>query len=138
MKITVEPCVITGRTSERINTVPNVSGEVETPLGIDAEVKSWHREAEKMLEFARTRKIESRADLELAADDLAVIVRLKRAMAEKMQFYTSPFNEELKAIAETYRELMAPADKAERITRKKMGDCRAELEKLPQIAVEAG
>ena len=97
---------------------------------MDIEVESWHREAVKLLEFAGSRKVESQADMELATDDLMVISRLKKAMAERRLFYTSPFNERIKAIDETYRELTAPAEEADKIIRKKMRDCRAKQEGL--------
>jgi hypothetical protein len=105
------------------------SVKTETVPGEDIEVESWHREAVKLLDFAGSRKIENMRDMELAADDLTVIGRLKRAMAEKQQLYTGPLDEKVNAIKETFRELMAPAEEAEKITRKKMSECRAEQER---------
>jgi hypothetical protein len=106
------------------------SGKTETAPGEDIEVESWHREAVKLLDFASSRNIENTRDMELATDDLTVIGRLKRAMAEKQQLYTGPLDERVNAIKETFRGLTAPAEEAEKITRKKMRDYRAEQERL--------
>lgn len=143
MKTTVGPCVITEKSLEVKRTlteiiesyrpvdrdVKNDREGSEDLSGMDVEVESWHREAVKLRDFADSMKIESQADLALAADDLSVIVRLKKAMMEKRQFYTGPFDERIKAIDETYRELMAPVEEAEKITRNKMSACRTELHK---------
>jgi hypothetical protein len=147
----VEPFVLTGKAENKddcrtfmsdITIGHDESGETETAPGENIEVESWHREAVKLLDFAGSRKIVNIRDMELATDDLTVIGRLKRAMTEKQQLYTGPLDEKVNAIKETFRELMAPAEEAEKITRKKMKDCRAEQERLQQqradLCLEAG
>jgi hypothetical protein len=127
MKTAVEPCIAAEKSTEENHVVTNVAGEVRP--GVDVEVESWHREAVKLQDFAGSKRIESAADLALAADDLEIIIRLKRAMTERKQFYSGPFNEKIKAIDGIFGELMAPVCEAEKIMKKKMSDCRTALHK---------
>jgi len=87
--------------------------------GEDLEVHSFYTEAVKMLEYANAKVIENLTDSKLATDDLVSIGTLRRAMEAKRKEKLAPFDEQLKAIRETYNELMAPILEAETITKRK-------------------
>lgn len=114
-----------GLNSERFTLAPT-EDEPTWPLttlslrpGEDVEAHSYHAEALKLLEYADKRVIATIEDAKLAADDLSVISRLKKAMEAKRKEKLAPHEEQVKAIRDTYTFLMTPVFEAERITKAK-------------------
>lgn len=91
-----------------------------TRPGADVEVISYYTEALKLQEYAKSRVIATPNDIKVATEDLSIIARLKKAMEEKRKEYTSPLQDQVKAINETYKMLMQPVEVADTTTRNKI------------------
>ena len=88
--------------------------------GEDLEAHNYHKEAMKLLEYAKGRVVKTIEDNKSASDDLSSISKLKKLMLAKKREYLDPLKEQAEAIQETYSTLMDPILAADRITREKM------------------
>lgn len=100
--------------------------------GEDIEVKNYYDQAIKLKEYAESRVIRTIEDIRIATDDLSIISRLKKAMAEKKKEYLAPHQEQIKAINDNYRFWMGPIEAANTITRQKMTAFDAEQRLIRQ------
>ena len=66
----------------------------------DAIVLGFYDEAKKLLDYANARVIMSLDDAKLAADDLSMIAKLKKAMESKRKDYLQPFQDHVKEVNE--------------------------------------
>lgn len=87
--------------------------------GEDIEVRSYHTEALKLLDYAEKRVIKTLEDSKTAVDDLSIISTLKKSMEGKKKEYLEPLKIQTDAIRDTYNYLMLPVLEAERITKEK-------------------
>jgi len=87
--------------------------------GEDIEVRSYHTEALKLLDYAERRVIKTLEDSKTAVDDLSIISTLKKAMESKRKEYLEPLKVQTEAIRDTYNYLMLPVLEAERVTKDK-------------------
>ncbi|GAI82311.1 unnamed protein product, partial [marine sediment metagenome] len=114
--------------------------EAETALvlrpGEDIEVIGYYGEALKLLEYAKSRTIATADDLKPANDDLVNIGKLKKVMEAKRVEMVKPMQDEVKAIQETYKALMAPIFEAEQITGDKMKAFKIEAQRKAREAEE--
>jgi hypothetical protein len=88
--------------------------------GEDLQAHNYYEQGQALLRYAEDRVIATAEDLKPANDDLVVIAQLKTAMEAKRVELVKPMQDEVKAIQETYKTLMAPVLDAGRITRGKM------------------
>lgn len=97
---------------------------------IDPGVAALYQEGVKLQEYAESRTIQSTEDLTAATNDLSVISKVKKAIEElRTTKYTKPLNDHLKTINTAFKEFVAPLETADTITRRKVLDYRAELER---------
>jgi len=91
-----------------------------TRPGADVEVINYYIEALKLQEAAEARVIATPEDIEVAAEALSFIAKLKKVMEEKKREYLDPLKTQSEAIRETYSCLMDPIFRADKITRDKI------------------
>lgn len=131
-----------GLASEGLELVePESTSEQETPIAsigqamiqigpeTDARVKELYAEAVHLLELAEARVITENADLKSATEDLSVIARLKKALNEKKDEFVKPVRAFLNDFNDTFKTMLEPIEEADRITRDKMKDFRAEQQR---------
>ena len=87
--------------------------------GEDVEVRGYHSESLKLLDYAERRVIKTLEDSKTAVDDLSIISTLKKAMEGKKKEYLEPLKVQTDAIRDTYNYLMSPVLEAEKITKEK-------------------
>jgi hypothetical protein len=118
----------------------HLEGQAETAVnllpGEDLEAHTYWQDAKACLVYADARVIATAEDLALANDDLVIIGQLKKAMEAKRVQLVKPMQDEVKAIQETYKTLMAPVLDADRITRDKMTAFKLEEERKVREAEE--
>ena len=98
--------------------------------GEDIEVRSYYEEAQRLLEYAHARKIDGAVAMKDASADLAIIARVKKQMEAKKREKLEPSKIEAEAIRDTYNFLMNPILEAEKITKDKMLDFNANLDRI--------
>ncbi len=104
--------------------------------GEDLEARGYFEEAEKLLVYAESRVIATAEDDKLANDDLVIIGDLKKVMEAKRVELVKPMQDEVKAIQETHKALMAPVLEADRITRVKSTAFKMKQRRIAQEAEE--
>ncbi|MDP2158644.1 MAG: hypothetical protein Q8K68_13165 [Nitrospirota bacterium] len=95
----------------------------------DPAVLALAGEATKLRDYALARIITTDIDLKPATDDLSVIAKLKKALAEKKADYLSPIKAHIDAVNQAFSSIMQPLDEADLITRNKVKEYRAAIEK---------
>ena len=110
----------------------------------DAIVLGFYDEAKKLLDYANARVIMSLDDAKLAADDLSMIAKLKKAMESKRKDYLQPFQDHVKEVNEIYKVLMQPIETADMVTRSKVlsfqreqAELKAKQEEINRLRMEA-
>ena len=110
----------------------------------DAIVIGFYDEAKKLLDYANARVIVSLDDAKLAADDLSMIAKLKKAMESKRKDYLQPFQDHVKEVNEIYKVLMQPIETADMVTRSKVlsfqreqAELKAKQEEINRLRMEA-
>jgi len=110
----------------------------------DAIVIGFYDEAKKLLDYANARVIMSLDDAKLAADDLSMIAKLKKAMESKRKDYLQPFQDHVKEVNEIYKTLMQPIETADMVTRSKVlsfqreqAELKAKQEEINRLRMEA-
>ena len=110
----------------------------------DAIVLGFYDEAKKLLDYANARVIMSLDDAKLAADDLSMIAKLKKAMESKRKDYLQPFQDHVKEVNEIYKTLMQPIETADMVTRSKVlsfqreqAELKAKQEEINRLRMEA-
>jgi len=93
--------------------------------GIDGAILALYAEGEKALEYARARIIETNDDLKSATDDLVSIKNLRESMEAKRLNYVRPIRAHLDAVNLAFKDLTAPFEEANQITRGKVNEFRA-------------
>ncbi|KKM90758.1 hypothetical protein LCGC14_1235470 [marine sediment metagenome] len=99
---------------------------------IDPQVVAFHEQAVGLLEYAERRVIATIEDLKPATEDLAAIANIKKALEGLRVEYVKPLQDHVKAINETFRQLMEPILAADMITRAKVLAFQAKIEILKQ------
>jgi len=112
--------------------------------GGDLEVINYYSEAVKLKEYAERREIKTLDDLKVAADDMTIISRLKKAMEEKRRESLKPHQDKVKEISDNFKFLMEPVEAANQVTRDKIGAFndeqkhrQREQEEVNRLRVEA-
>ena len=110
----------------------------------DAIVIGFYDEAKKLRDYANARVIMSLDDAKLAADDLSMIAKLKKAMESKRKDYLQPFQDHVKEVNEIYKVLMQPIETADMVTRSKVlsfqreqAELKAKQEEINRLRMEA-
>ena len=83
-------------------------------------VLKLYNEGLRLKAFAEARVIASNADLKPAVDDLGIIAKLKKALAEKRAEYVGPIKSELDAVNKFFASFLEPFDAADKLTRSKV------------------
>lgn len=100
----------------------------------DEAVIALHEQSLKLEQYATALVITNDGDIKNATNDLSIISGLKKAIEEKRKEYTQPINDHLKAVNEAFKALVEPLTQADKITRTKILDYRAEQERQHQEA----
>lgn len=100
----------------------------------DEAVIALHEQSLKLEQYATALVITNDGDIKNATNDLSIISGLKKAIEEKRKEYTQPINDHLKAVNEAFKALVEPLTQADKITRTKILDYRAEQERQRQEA----
>ena len=95
----------------------------------DPAVLTLAEEARKLRDYAAVRVIATDIDLKPATEDLSIIARVKKALAEKKADYLKPIKAHIDAVSAAFLSITAPLDEADTITRNKVKDYRAAVEK---------
>lgn len=88
--------------------------------GGDTKVANYYSQALKLREYAESRVVKTIEDIKIATDDLTIIARLKKAIAEKKKEFLKPHQETIRAINDNYNFWMEPVETADKITRDKI------------------
>jgi hypothetical protein len=96
---------------------------------IDQGVIAFQEQALKLRTYATETCIDNDTDVKVATNDLSTISKLKKALEEKRKEYTAPINEHLKSINDAFKTVVTPLEQADQITRKKILDYRAAMQK---------
>jgi len=102
----------------------------------DQAVIALHEQSLKLEQYAVALVVTNDGDVKSATNDLSIISGLKKAIEEKRKEYTQPINDHLKAVNEAFKALTEPLTEADKITRTKILDYRAEQERQRQEAEE--
>lgn len=100
----------------------------------DEGVIALHEQSLKLEQYATALVITNDGDIKNATNDLSIISGLKKAIEEKRKEYTQPINDHLKAVNEAFKALVEPLTQADKITRTKILNYRAEQERQRQEA----
>lgn len=100
----------------------------------DEAVIALHEQSLKLEQYATALVITNDGDIKSATNDLSIISGLKKAIEEKRKEYTQPINDHLKAVNEAFKAFTEPLTQADKITRTKILDYRAEQERQRQEA----
>ncbi len=95
----------------------------------DEAVKSLVVQAQGYLHYAQTRVVNDVESAKTAAGDLALIANTKKAIEAKRKEYLDPVNAKAAEIRDFFKELQEPIQEADVITRRKVLDYNAEVER---------
>ena len=95
----------------------------------DVAVTKLFSEALKLEEYAGALVIASDDNIQGATNDLSLIAGLKKSIEEKRKEYVQPINEHLTAVNEAFKGFTQPLVNADKITRGKILDYRAEQDR---------
>ncbi len=104
--------------------LPPVIALVKVSTDDDLAVLGLITEANRLKDYAVARVIQTNDDLIPVTNDLAIIMKLKKALAEKQATYTRPIQAKLDAVRSFFKQITAPLEEADRITREKAGKYR--------------
>ena len=132
-----DPPEITSTTSRHVDVhagaafedVPDGQVLIQIEPEADDRVKALYAEGVHLLELAEARTITENADLKSATEDLSVIARLKKALTERKDEFVKPVRAFLNGFNDTFKTMLEPIEDADRITRDKMKDFRAEQQR---------
>lgn len=96
----------------------------------DERVVALYNEGIRLRDYALARVIKTDADIKDATNDISIISKLTKALEERRQEYVKPINGHLKAINDSFKVFTEPFLKADRITRDKLLEYRAEQERI--------
>jgi len=102
----------------------------------DEAVIALHEQSLKLEQYATALVITSDNDIKSATNDLSIISGLKKAIEEKRKEYTQPINDHLKAVNEAFKAFTEPLVNADKVTRGKILDYRAEQDRRHQEALQ--
>ena len=110
----------------------------------DLKVMAFYNQALELQKYAEARVITAVEDLNLAADDLIIIRKVKKGIESSRKDYLQPFQDHTKAINDTFKTLMEPIEIADTITGSKILAftlkqklIREEQEKINALRMEA-
>ena len=99
-------------------------------------ILSLQSQAQQLLAYAERRVIISDNEAKVSTNDLSIIALAKKALEEKRKEYTTPLNDNLKYINNTFKLVSDPLNQADKITRDKILAYRAEQERKRKEAEE--
>ncbi len=102
----------------------------------DSGVIALQGEITKMAHYAEIRVIATDADVKTATEDLSLLAKLKKAIADKRKDWLTPIKEKLDAVDAVFRTLSIPLDHADKLTRTKILAYRQEQEEKIRKAEE--
>lgn len=98
--------------------------------GEDSRVMALLTEASELVNYARSREIDSVDAVKTATNDLVIMKKLKDRIAEKQKEWTAPISEKLDRVKNAFKLILGPLEVANQITREKIMKYRtAEQEK---------
>ncbi len=96
---------------------------------LDFQFIAYQKEAERILDYAKSHRVDSDIEIRTATNDLGIISGLKKGIEERRQLYVRPINEHIKAVNSAFKLLTDPIEQADKITRDKILTYRAEVER---------
>jgi len=102
----------------------------------DIKVITLANEAARVLDYANKRIIASDAALTPATEDLSVIAKLKKSLAEAKAEYVKPIKGHLDDVNAAFNMILKPLEEADRVTRDKIMAYRAAVQKRAAEAEE--
>ncbi len=103
---------------------------------IDQGVVALQTEALKLEAYAKNLLVTNDEVVKAVTNDLSIIARLKKAIEEKRKEYVTPINEHLKFINDTFKMITVPLESADKITRQKIMEYRAECDRKAREIAE--
>ena len=108
---------------------------METDLiRIEEDKQVYLAQVNDLLSYAKTRTVVDTITMISATDDLGMMATLAKAIEDRRKEYTGPINATLKTINNNFKVVTDPLDEAIKITKQKMLDYRAEVERQRQEA----
>ncbi len=102
----------------------------------DQSVMALHTEVEGLLKYAESRIILNDQDVKSATEDLSLLSKLKKAIADKRRDWLTPIKESLDAVDAVFKGLSTPLDQADKLTRSKILAYRADQDRKAREAEE--
>ena len=99
-------------------------------------VIALYEQSLKLEQYAIALTITSDSDVKASTNDLSIISGLKKSIEEKRKDYTQPINDHLKAVNEAFKTFTEPLNNADKVTRGKILDYRAEQDRRRQETEE--
>ena len=93
----------------------------------DKKVTALYNEGDKLLVYAKDREITCNDDMKPATNDLAIIIKTKKAIELIRKEYIDPLRHHLDAVNTAFKEFTAPLLEADELNRKKLIIYRAEV-----------
>ncbi len=100
----------------------------------DTSVIAMQTEVAGLLKYAESRVIATDADVKMATEDLSLLAKLKKAIADKRRDWLTPIKEKLDAVDVVFKSLSTPLDQADKFTRSKILAYRQEQERKAREA----
>lgn len=114
---------------------------VAVALELDSAVKSLVEQANKFLEYADGRVVNSPTSEKFASDDLVLIRTTKKQIEKKRKEYLDPVNAKAAEIRDYFKQLQDPIEQADKLTADKILDYGREVtrqrEEAERIEAEA-
>ncbi len=102
----------------------------------DSSIIALQSEVTRLLHYAEVIVVASDADVKTATEDLSLLAKLKKAIADKRKDWLTPIKENLDAVDAVFKSLSQPLDQADKLTRTKILAYRAEVERKVREAEE--
>lgn len=116
--------------------MPEETAVVNINPGVNTDVMRLHEEILKALHYARERIITKPDEVDMATKDLSLIKKLTKTVQEKRTDYVKPLNDHVAEINATFKLLTEPLIEADKITRRKILDYNAEVNRKIQEAAK--
>jgi len=115
-----------------------MAGELDTQIVQSPEahvtIESFQDKVVSLLNYSQERVVACDDDAKGATDDLSMIAGLKKTVEDRRKEYVGPLNDRVKSINNLFKTITEPLEEADRITRRKVLDYRAEQERKRQEA----
>jgi hypothetical protein len=120
----------------KVTLMSDITTMVKIAPDLDPSVTALVEQITNLRDYAITRTVICDNDVKLATEDLSLIATLTKTLDAKKKEYTGPVKDILRAMGDVFDRVSSPLAEANTITRKKIGDYRAEIERRRREAEE--